>query len=366
MKVLHIMNKLLPSGAEVMLEKAAQIWDAEKMTIMSTTLEIGPFAEELERVGYSIVHIYDRSKLHQWYKILKYIKNEKFDAVHIHRESQSYIYATICKLAGIKSIVRTVHNVFLLNGIKRLREILTRRYEKILGVKYISISKSVYEHELSRFYNKTEIINNWYDMRKFQYVNEIKKKEARKKIGLNENTMCIVSVGNCSPIKNHQLVIKALGQIIPQLQGICDVKYFHIGYGQEELDERRMAEKLGIKDKIQFCGFTDPYEYLKAADVFVMPSVFEGVGISALEALAMGIPSILTDVYGLKDFKELNSDSVQFVQLTVDSVKDALLNCVKEFTRGLLKNDLNLANKVAKEYNMKSSIENYNKKYQIK
>lgn len=364
MKVLHIMNKLLPSGAEVMLEKAAQIWDSHEMTILSTTKEIGPYAEELEKVGYTVIHIHHNNQFIQWRLITNYIKKEKFDAVHIHRESKSYVYASLCRFAGVKCIVRTVHNVFLLNGLHRIREILTRKYEKLIGVQYIAISKSVHDHELQCFFNKCEIINNWYDVKKFYYIDDCEKEIARKSLGIHNDTLCIVSVGNCSHIKNHKLILEALGKIHLESETKCKIKYFHIGYGEDESEEKKLAERYNIQDMVVFCGFTDPLKYLKAADIYVMPSVFEGVGISALEALAMGIPSILTDVYGLKDFKELKSESIQFIQLNVESLEKSLRLYMNLFTEGLLKNDYNLSAKVSEAYDMQLSIQNYYSKYQ--
>ena len=80
--------------------------------------------------------------------------------------------------------------------------------------------------------------------------------------------------------------------------------YLHVGAEEVGEPERELGQKLGISEQILFTGpLADPKEALYAADVLVMPSRDEGFGIAALEALASGLPAILFDVPGLRDFR---------------------------------------------------------------
>jgi glycosyltransferase involved in cell wall biosynthesis len=88
-----------------------------------------------------------------------------------------------------------------------------------------------------------------------------------------------------------------------------------VGQEEEGHPERQMAKDLGIADQVKFVGYSnDVLPLLSAADVYVMPSLYEGFSIAALEAVATGIPAILTDVNGLKDMKSI--DGVYYVQLS--------------------------------------------------
>jgi glycosyltransferase involved in cell wall biosynthesis len=78
--------------------------------------------------------------------------------------------------------------------------------------------------------------------------------------------------------------------------------YFHLGSEEAHKPERALAAELGISGQVRFIGsHPDPRYFHWAADVFVMPSLYEGLGIAALEAIAAGVPAILSRVDGLSD-----------------------------------------------------------------
>ena len=82
--------------------------------------------------------------------------------------------------------------------------------------------------------------------------------------------------------------------------------YLHVGEEEETRGEQRLAAQLGIADRTHFLGRRHPLQALHAADVFVMPSVYEGLGIAAVEALATGLPVVLADVPGLRDMARIS------------------------------------------------------------
>jgi glycosyltransferase EpsD len=122
----------------------------------------------------------------------------------------------------------------------------------------------------------------------------------RKEIGISENEILLICVGELQKRKNHEPVIDALSLI-----GDARIKLFLCGYGElfEYLKDK--VEKLGLNEQVSFLGHRyDIPELLKAADIFVHPSQREGLGISVLEAMASGLPVISSNVQGLKDLIE--------------------------------------------------------------
>jgi glycosyltransferase involved in cell wall biosynthesis len=78
--------------------------------------------------------------------------------------------------------------------------------------------------------------------------------------------------------------------------------YLHVGKEEPERPELALTERLGLRDEVRFVGSQpDPRLFFWAADVFVMPSLYEGLGNSALEAIASGCPAVLAEVSGLKE-----------------------------------------------------------------
>lgn len=354
-KVLHILNSLLPSGAETMLKTAAPYWDSEfQHHILATAKELGDFAIELENVGYNIHHIYSDNIFKQLYKMQKFIKKEKFQIVHIHCESKAVKFEMVAKMAGAKRIIRTVHNVFLFDGVLRFRRIITRHIGCFIGVQHVAISQSVLENEKRRFFVKCILVNNWYDEKKFVYVDAETKALARQLLGIDEKKICLVTVGNCSKIKNHMAILKAL--VVLKNDNII---YFHIGKGKEEEEEEAYVKEYNLNN-VWFEGFKDPLIYLQASDYFIMPSVYEGVGISALEAMATGMKCLLTDVYGLKDFRKYDFEMVDFCDLNDESI----VNAIKKFIKSERKeNSIMQSKKVNKNYGIMQGVVGYQKIY---
>lgn len=358
-KVLHILNSLLPSGAETMLYCSADYWNKElERHILVTNINIGEYAETLEKAGYIIHQIYNSNYFKQHRAVCKFICENQFDIVHIHRQGEACSYAIDAKIAGTSKIIRTVHNVFVFHGLVQIREFIARQISCLAGCQHIAISPSVRENEWRRFGVKCTEIRNWYNSDRFGYVDETAKINARKILNLDIDRYYIVSVGNCTPVKNHMSVLKTLVKHKNDTE-FNDVTYLHIGKGIQEDEEKEYAKNNGLKN-VMFFGFADPDLYLQAADLFVMPSTYEGFGISGIEGLSTGIRSIFTNVPGLKDFKTTGFDNLIFSDLDDESIDECLCCEVKN---GKVVNSKKQADKVRSMFGIQEGVTYYEKVY---
>lgn len=127
---------------------------------------------------------------------------------------------------------------------------------------------------------------------------KIDKEKKRKELGFNTDDIILLSVGELQPRKNHEPVLRAIAEINNK-----NVKYVICGWGELKEDLLSVADKLGVKDRLFLLGHRyDIAEILKMADVFIHPSLREGLGIAVLEAMSAGLPIISSNVQGLKDF----------------------------------------------------------------
>jgi len=111
----------------------------------------------------------------------------------------------------------------------------------------------------------------------------------------------MVSVGNCNKTKNHSAILEAM-TMIPET---VKIQYLHVGMEEQDYPEREQAAAHGVSCNVRFVGAqNDVREALWAADVYVMPSLYEGFGIAALEAISVGLPAVLYDCSGLRDLLE--------------------------------------------------------------
>ena len=307
MKVLHLFNEIKFSGAELMYANASLVFQSNgiEMLAFSTGNSLGDFASEFERNNIKTYHRpikpgihFSFATLRYYWNFYKFLKSEKIDVLHFHR-SDLYMVALCARLAGVRTI-KTMHSVFKNRKFTYPYGYFQRLVaRKILNVTFHTIRKSVYENELHYYKNPSVRVNNWFDSsRFFEPKNEKERQTIREKLGLKQSTFIIVSVGACSHNKNHSEIIKALAILDKKLE----LQYLHLGTGTTESQEKELAIELGVTDKIRFLGnVKNVQDYLVAADVYVMPSKFEGLGNACLEAMACGKPLILYNSPGLRD-----------------------------------------------------------------
>lgn len=137
------------------------------------------------------------------------------------------------------------------------------------------------------------------DVSKFADVME-SKDAIREELGIPKDAFYMLSVGELNHNKNHEIIIRAVAEIKSHnvYYGIC-------GSGYHEQYLRNLAKELGVEDRIRIYGFRkDIPKMLKGADVFVFPSLREGLGIAAIEAMAAGLPMVTSDCRGTREYME--------------------------------------------------------------
>ncbi len=326
LRVLHVLNELKPSGAETMLKAAAPHFRARGIEchILGTGIQKGCYAAELQNAGYRIHHLsFGRSALF-FLKLFMFLRREQFDLVHFHAEGANFWSVLTALVVGQHRLIRTVHSNFRFDGYLRQRRAVQRRLLSWLGVRYVSISPSVADNERRRYGIGTTLISNWYDSGHFRPPSDSERVAARRHFGFDDNDLVMVTVGNCSRIKNHGDAFEAVKLIPQELRP----KYLHVGAEEPGHPERELATKLGVSGNVQFVGAQkDVRGALWASDVYVMPSLYEGFGIAALEAISVGLPAILYDSPGLRDLQESFPDLT--LAMNPGELADALLALAK-------------------------------------
>lgn len=306
MKVLHILNELKYSGAEIMYTDAAPVFRSLgcELFVVNVAEKLGEFSDNFREAGYIVYHWpYPSSYIKKWkyyIKVIAFLKANKIDVVHIHTSALKWGMSYCAWRAGCRSVY-TFHNVFRSHWYSYIYHLLLRYSAKyFFHCKFQTISDSVYNNEKDYYHNKTIKIYNWYGSNRFYPAKEGEKESIRRELNISLDTLVIISVGGCSEIKRHTDIIKAIPEVIEKYPNLL---YLHLGEGDATLDEQQFAEHLHVRENIRFCGNQrNVRRYLIASDIYLMPSKFEGIPITAIEAMASKVPSILYDVPGLKDF----------------------------------------------------------------
>ena len=321
-KVLRILAELRPSGVETALRTTHDLWAEAgfNVEVLSTGAEVGVYGPALERVGFTIHHI----PLQPFHRFLRgyarLLRLRRYDVVHIHTERANFYLAMMARACGVRRVVRSIHNVFPFSGLLGIQRRLQRGFLRRLGVRHLSVSASVQSVEERHLGNPSVLVYNSFDDSRFQVPDRHGQVSAREAIGVNEKEFVLVSVGNCRDAKNHAALLHALANVGRDFS----YRYIHVGVEDEQGSERELAQELGIADRVAFLGYVDDVSsVLKAADCFVMPSLYEGLGNAALEALGVGVPSILSDVPGLRDLREF-IPYIEWVRPEAGPIREAL------------------------------------------
>ena len=294
------------------MDNSFEEWKRQEVEIeiLSTGIEKGEAYSLLSAKGYSLAHIsFVGRRIKAFLELRKYLKEKQFDVIHIHTEANFLIHVLNAYFAGSRNIIRTFHSIFYPRFLGKMRRLVDRLIASFFSVRYISVGDSVSNNESIKFFTKSKIIYNWFDTNRFKEFNVEAKKEIREKLSLSNDIFVITSIGNCSNIKRHELIIEGLIKLPKSIDWV----YLHAGRENKNCSERKLAKELGVYDRCMFMGLiSNAEEVLAISDVYIMSSIIEGLGISAIESMASGVPTLLTKVPGLNDLLRLIPEAIGY------------------------------------------------------
>lgn len=235
-------------------------------------------------------------------KMVDIAKHAGLDLLHVHYAIPHATSAVMARqiLASENvslPVVTTLHgtDITLIGQDPSFAPVVTWSINESDGVTAVSdyLRQETYDH--FGVTNGIEVIPNFIDTDRFHRQNKQHFKQALCPNG----EKVIVHVSNFRPVKNTKQVVEIFHRV---RNGHSDVKLLLVGDGPDRVPTERKARELGVYDDIRFLGKQDPIEeILSIADVFLMPSESETFGLAALEAMACGVPTVVSDVGGLPE-----------------------------------------------------------------
>ncbi len=318
-RVLHVLGALDRGGAETMIMNIYRNIDRSKIQfdfIIHTKKECA-FTQEIVSMGGRIFSVPKFNGINlisyclAWNCFFK--EHTEYHIIHGHMRSTAAIYLKIAKMYGLYAIAHS-HNTSSGAGIDSLiKDILQLPIRKIADF-YFACSKEagiwLFGNEIVNS-QKFVVLPNAIDVEKYHYDKE-KRNKIRQQLGL-DNMKVFGHVGRFHPQKNHEFIIK----VFQRIHSIdANTVLILIGKGDEETKIRWLVNTLGLKNSVFFLGErNDVPDLLQAMDIFLFPSLYEGLGIVAIEAEATGL-NVVCSKYVPHDV-EL-TDYVYFADLVVD------------------------------------------------
>ncbi len=128
----------------------------------------------------------------------------------------------------------------------------------------------------------------------------------RREIGCSLENILLLSVGELNRNKNHEIVIRTLAKM-----GRKDVHYIIAGKGELMDYLKELSKNLGISDQVHFLGYCDNVKnWYQVSDIFVFPSLREGLSVALMEAMACGLPCVVSKIRGNIDLIDENGGAL--------------------------------------------------------
>jgi glycosyltransferase involved in cell wall biosynthesis len=269
---------------------------ANEYVILTYSSETFYFEDEIESLGIRIIRIKQPPEVSIWKHVTdlkNIIRSENVDVVHAHTYVNSAYVSLAAYMANVKIRISHSHTTLATTETrlkKRLKWAVAKLLINIFATHRIACSK---EAGMALFgKRKFIIIPNGVELSRF-YFDKTTRQRIRNKLGLDPETTVIGHVGRFDTPKNHLFLLdifKSYSHLNP------DSKLVLVGSGKLEEEIRYKIDSQKIDDVILLGDRNDVNELLNAFDVFVFPSIYEGLPLSLVEVQANGLNSLISDV----------------------------------------------------------------------
>lgn len=246
--------------------------------------------QEFEKIGFKLQRIPSKIKhpIRNYIETYKYLKNNSIDVVHCHMTLMNFIPLFAAKRLNIKIRICHSHNSDVRN-----KSLLAKILEKIL--KRICINNATNlvacgEDAGKYMYGKKDflVLNNAMDLKLYKY-NAASRKKVRKKYNIDDDDILIGHIGRFTNQKNHKFLIEVFEKIIATC-GDRKYKLMLLGDGELRNEIEELVAKKSLSNIVIFTGIvSNPRDYYSAFDIFLLPSLWEGLPVVSIEAQISGL-----------------------------------------------------------------------------
>lgn len=232
-------------------------------------------------------------------RLSRWIRRERVELLHCHLFAASLTSAGVGKIAGVSAIVETCHGPEAWRIGKRVRGSfwIDRQIGRLVD-RYIAVSNAAARHLIENkriARSKIRVIQNGRDLERYRPLGAEVRAEIRRELGLGADPMLLV-MARLDDQKGHRYLIDAVAKLRDRWPRMA---VLFAGEGPLRDALRAQADNLGMNGSVRFLGYRgDVPRLLEAADLVVLPSLYEGLPLAAIEALAAGRPLVATAVDG--------------------------------------------------------------------
>jgi glycosyltransferase involved in cell wall biosynthesis len=321
LRVMQVILTLERAGAQEVVRTLAQYLPANGCDVVVCAFEDGPMRAEIERLGvkvqllsrprYSFVWLplFLAEMLRIRRELAELIETYQVDVAQTHiLQVLDFLILTLRRDTNLKVVLWTMQNVEFLperrSGQRRwareVKELAYRLLYRVLASQadgYIAVSDEVRQaiiKQIGPIDDKIFTVCNAVDLELYERQGD--KAALCDELGLPPDAYLIATVGRLTEQKGHRYLIDAAASVV---SAHPDTHFLFIGIGELRDELERQAQQAGVSENIHFLGLRgDVPDLLVATDLFVLPSLWEGLSLALLEAMAAAKPIVATAVSG--------------------------------------------------------------------
>jgi glycosyltransferase involved in cell wall biosynthesis len=331
LRILHVVVNMNRGGAETLIMNLYRNIDRSKVQFDFLTCKEGVFDSEIREMGGQIHRIpYVTEVGHSGYvkKLNQFFEaNSNYSIIHSHMDKMSGLVLRAAKRANVP--VRIAHS----HSIRSEGRVTARTYKWYVGKSVTKSATHLYACSNTAaswlFKGKSKkafILKNGIDYSQFQFSLDVRK-VIRTKLQLDNNSLVIGHVGRFSHPKNHLFLLEVFSEL---LKKIPNAQLVLVGGGTLKSKIEEKVKELHLEENVKLLGIReDIHLLLQAFDLFVFPSLHEGLGVALIEAQAAGLPCIISD--SITNEVDMGVGMVQYVPLKNKKVwVERILNAAKQ------------------------------------
>lgn len=328
-KVLYFVDRMLRGGIQSLVIDWVSRFDKQKIHVDFLLLDDGKeyeLEQTLKELGctvYKLKGIWVKTPIDfikYKYAVKSFFKeHHDYKVVHMHSSSKNYMILKYAKKYDIPIRIAHSHNIDFQtkNSLKKLIGNLFKKPLIKYATDYFACSKIAGEWLFGEDIvesDKFRVIHNAVDYDKFKF-NENIRKNMRKKFGFKENDIVIGNVGRFAQQKNHDFLIDIFNECY---KINSNYRLLLVGIGELEQEIKNKVSILGLEKEVVFAGFRkDVNCCMQAMDLFLMPSLHEGLPVVGVEAQASGLTCYMSKDVITPEVKI--ADNVYFISLNKSS-----------------------------------------------
>ena len=262
-----------------------------------------------------------------FFKLKKLVEKEKIGIIHCHTPIGGVLGRLLGKVCGVK-IIYTAHGFHFFKGVSKKNWLFYYPIEYLLS-KYTDTLITINEEDFNlaklkfKAKNIFKINGVGLDTQKF-YIENFDKKNYREKLGLNEEDFVILSVGELSDRKNHIIGIKAIQELKNEHPEIS-FKYLIVGNGVNLEKYQEYIKQNNLENNVKLLGRrSDIVELNMISDIFLFPSLQEGLPVALMEAIAGGKSIVCSNIRGNEDLIENGKNGFIYNNPNINELKEKI------------------------------------------